>query len=188
MSLPNLASADKTHGATRYAELRRNDRMLAARCTDCRHLGPRQLGAAVVLAARDAAPAFGIAVGTVVGGASQEQMIRVDAGRRVASMADKRARRDGAALVDPRQSMRLGDNSTPSQVSVSRRIKSAVPQHAAVGAGLGIVRETLRKRPISSTSCLSHDRGPFARSGQGRTSRYNASRPALSTRNCGVLQ
>ena len=100
---------------------------------------------------------------------SEEQVIRVDATRNVARVADEQASRDRAVCYFPSHPMSAARLLLPRQRAVPVLIPLPGPQNASGrGAFAGMMRKALGKRPVvgvrkSSKRLVSHLPAPFQR-------------------------
>lgn len=166
---PTLAEFDIRHAPIADTELGGYLAMQPGCDADCANLLFCEFGHAAVLTATRNVPALGYHICSVLGGRAEEEMVGVNAGAHITTMANKKARRNGTVRALPRKAVCGVMASTPQQDSVSSRLDGTCPEDTPIVVWRrAVVRQSLRQSPVtwhagSFRLASSHDRGPFAK-------------------------
>ena len=129
-------------------------------------------------------PSLGVTICRVLLRRAEKKVLNGHTKRHVAAMTDKHSLWNWTIRHFPCHPMRPAVFPGPRNDSVTTRCFVSRPQHASRGVWTGVMRNALRKRPVASNSFMRRNGHSLncsskAVAGQGRTSRYNANRPAL---------
>lgn len=115
----------------------------------------------------------------VISVCAHKEMIRVDARRHVAFVADEQACGNWAIGERPREAMRSSDTAFPPQSAIALLVPAAKPENAApIIWWSSVKRKALRKSPVRLNHVGSHDGTSDAVVGQGRRDVGSVGRPA----------
>lgn len=172
---PILASLDQTDARARDAVLKGYNRIRARICTDVPHLLSGQERMALCLSL--CLPILHNHVESVIRVCPEKQVIDVDTGAIIASMADHETAGYGSILYFPRKTVGSFLLPLPVQHAVAK-FNYSRPQHASVFIRRRtIMCKSLGKRPMTGTGKYlsligSHSGTSNAAVGQGRCRRY----------------
>lgn len=179
---PRSAVADVADHGRRDAVLRSQRHRAASVSPNGGNIRFGQFRAPVRCSAIERLPSLRLSIGHVVVIRPKEQVRLLNAGRRVAPMANLLSRRDRAVGLRPCQTVRLPNDALPFEMPVSLGVSRANPQATAIRLWSAVVSQPLGQRRLARGACKgqfssSHDSTPIAVAVRGLRGGANARRP-----------